>query len=136
MLTTAFQTAPSQLFFCEYIYVKTFLHWFISRKYVFTDVLQNKCSWKFLKIHRKTPVPDPLDSSKDVFQRIWKNLLEHIFYRISLHDCFWFQFNLFTILRRFYFRTDQHLFKIPSYFRVYQNSLPRASWASIFFCIE
>ena len=54
----------------------------------------------------------------------FKRFYEHLFYRTSLNDCIWFQVNLLTVLKRFCFRTDQFLFKIPSYFRVYQNSLP------------
>ena len=107
---------------------------FISRKYAFTDVLQHRCSWNFFKIHRKTPVPDSLDYCTYIFLIIFSKVLgTHFFCITSLKDCFCFQFNLLTVLRRFCFRTDQYLFKIPSYFRVYQNSSPLANWVSILF---
>ena len=121
------------MFFCEYIYVKIFFRCFILCKYVFTDILQNRCSWKFCKVHRKTPVPDSLNSNTDVSQRIFRTFKEHSCYRTSPNGCFWFKFNRLTVLRRFCFRTDQYLFNIPSYFRVYQNSWLPDSWDPIRF---
>ena len=44
-----------------------------------------------------------------------------------------FQFHLFTVLRRFCFRTDQYLFNVPGYFGVFQNLWPPAHWAAILF---
>ena len=60
---------PSPVFFCEFIYVKTF---FIPS---FHAGMRSHMFYKidFLKIHRKTPVPDSLDSGTDVFLRIFKN---------------------------------------------------------------
>ena len=49
---------------------------------------------------------------------------------------FWYQFKLLTVLRRFCFRTDQYLFKILSYFRVYQSSSPSPPGPPYFFYIE
>ena len=102
-----------------------FFHCFISRKYAFTDVLQNRCSWKLRKIHRKSPLPDSLDSDTDNFLRIFLKFLGTPFLQ-NTSDCFWFQFHLFTVSRSFCFRTGQYLLNIPSYFRVCQNSWPPA----------
>ena len=71
------------------LYFKEHHHWwfsvdifisicFISRKYAFTDVLQNRCSWKLRKIHRKSPLPDSLDSDTDNFLWIFWNFLKHL----------------------------------------------------------
>ena len=46
---------------------------------------------------------------------------------------FWYQFKLLTVLRRFCFRTDQYLFKMLSYFRVYQSSSPLPPGPPYFF---
>ena len=62
-----------------WMYVKIFFHCFISHKYVFTDILQNRCSWKFRKIPRKSALPDCLDSDTDVFLRIFWNLRNAFF---------------------------------------------------------
>ena len=51
-------------FSCDYIYVKAYFDCFISRKYAFTDVPQNRCSWNFLNIYRKTPVAGSLSPSR------------------------------------------------------------------------
>ena len=48
----------------------------------FADVLQNRCSWKFLNIHKKTPKLEPLitnDSNTAVFLWILQNFLRTAF---------------------------------------------------------
>ena len=116
------------MFFCEYIYMKTFFHCFISRKYAFDvdniDVLQHRCSWNFLKIYWKTPATDSLDCGTDVFLKIslkvfGTSFIQNIFERlllISIQSSYCFKAPCF--------RTDQYLFKITIYFRVYENSSP------------
>ena len=69
----------TNVFLWIYINVKTIFHCFISHKYGFTDVLQNKCSWKFCKIHRKASGPDSLDSGTENYQIIFKKSLEKPF---------------------------------------------------------
>ena len=109
------------------LYFKEHHHWwfsvdifisncFISRKYAFTDVLQNRCSWKLHKIHRKSPLPDSLDSDTDNFLKFFET-------PPIASD---FNSIFFTVSRSFCFRTDQYLLNIPSYFRVCQNSWPPA----------
>ena len=95
------------------------------------DVLE--ISSKFIGTHA---LPDSLDSGTDNYQIIFLKNQENLFYRTSLNDCFWYQFNLLTVLRRFSFRTDHYLFKIPSYFRVYQNSSPSPPGLYIFFTLN
>ena len=89
--------APTLLFSCDYIYVKLYFHCFISRKYAFTDFLQNRCLWKFRKIYRKTSVTDSLDSATDVFLRIFKvfsNTSERL-HLISIQSSYCFKTFLF-----------------------------------------
>ena len=61
---------------------------------------KKRCSGKFSKIHRKTPVAEPLfleacnfiekeTLAQGVFLRILLNFPEHLFYRTPPDDCFW-----------------------------------------------
>ena len=108
--------APALLFSCDYIYVKLYFHCFISRKYAFTDFLQNRCLWKFRKIYRKTSVTDSLDSATDVCLRIFKvfsNTSERL-HLISIQSSYCFKTFLFQNRSIF-------VFNISSYFRVYKH---------------
>ena len=115
---------------------KHFFHCFISRKYAFADVLQNRYSRKFRKIHRESPLPDSLDSGTDIFLIIFWKFYEQLFYRTPLNGCFWFQFHLYTVLRLFWFRTEQYLFNIPSYFGYFKIHGPWPTGPPYFFCIK
>ena len=73
----------SPVFFCEHIYMKAFFHCFIhaslrSQMFYNIDVLEI-----FLKIHKKMPVPDSLDSGTcfpEKFLKIFRNTFftEHL----------------------------------------------------------
>ena len=67
-------------------------------------VLWERCSYKFRKIHRKTPVPESpfliklqvrpttllkKDTGTGVFLWILRNFKEHLFYKTPPGDCFW-----------------------------------------------
>ena len=88
-------------------------------------VFYNKsCSYKFRKIHRKTPVPESLSQSscrpqvcsfikKETltpvfsceFCEIYKNTFftEHLFWKSSVNSCFWKSASQWQISRRRYF---------------------------------
>ena len=109
--TTVLQTTPSPVFFCKYMrkhfFIASFHASMRSQMFFRIDVLE--ISSKFTGKHACTRLLTP---GTGVFQRILNFFSKHLFYRTSLNDCFWFPFNLLTVLRRFSFWTDQYLFKI------------------------
>ena len=114
------QRTPSPLVFCEYIYVKIFFHCFIWRKYPFRDVLQNRCSWKFRKIHRKLSLPDSLDSNTNIFLSIFLKVLGTTFLRNTSERLLLISIPSFYCFKTFLFQ-NRYLFNIPSYFGGFQN---------------
>ena len=53
------------------------------QKQPFADVLQNRCSWKFCKIHRKTTMLEPLFNKVASLKRLCHKCLPMIFVKFS-----------------------------------------------------
>ena len=110
MSTTSLKRTPSLMFSYENIYENVFFHCIISHKHPFADVLENRCSYKFRKIHRKTLVLESLfdkvaglqTSNLQTFKTSCfpVNFTKFLWKSFSPDDCFWFQLNLLVLRLR------------------------------------
>ena len=55
------------------------------QKKPFTDILQSRCPWKFCKIHRRTPVLEPLFYKVAGLQRLHHKFISMIFTKLLGH---------------------------------------------------
>ena len=97
----------------------------LTFKQPFTDVLQNRCSWKFLNIHRKKPVLKPLFDKVSWLKAcifIWKETSTQVFFceyceifknSIFIEDLFSKTFqNFYLMIDNWYFRVIFYYCKI------------------------
>ena len=96
-----------------------------SRKYAFTDVLQHICSWNVSQNSQKNACTRlSLLRHRCFPENFLKGFMNSFFTEHLWMTASDFKSNLLTVFKRFCLRIDRYLFKIPGYFRVYQNSLP------------
>ena len=112
----------------KYLFIASFQESMCSQMFYKIDVPANSVRFIGNRLYQTLLIPRQTFLWE--FFEIFRNTFS---YRTPPHDCFWSQFHLFTVLRRFCFRTNQYLFNIPRYFRVYQNSWPRVHWVPILF---
>ena len=112
----------------KYFFIASFHESMRSQMFYKIDVPENSAKLTGNRLQQTLLIPTEI-----FFREFFQIFRNTFFYRTPTHDCFWFQFDTFTVLRRFCFRTDQYLFHIPHNFRVYRNSWPPAYWTPILF---